>query len=106
LGLFAVAVGLVLGSFFSSQQEMSAWMALLLVIFVGAMLVDALELQLPASLQAMIPWVPSVALVDVMRISFLKDVPWAEVWTNLGRVLSVSVLLYALVVWKVRQGER
>ncbi|MGD9099746.1 MAG: ABC transporter permease, partial [Anaerolineae bacterium] len=106
MGLFAVAVGLVLGSFFSSQQEVSGWMALLVVIFVGAMLVEALELQLPASLQAMIPWVPSVALVDIMRISFLKDVSWTEVWTNLGRVMGISALLYAIVVWKVRRADR
>ncbi len=105
-GLFAVAAGLVLGSFFDSPQETTGWVAALIVLFVGAMFVDAMELQSSPFVQAMIPWAPSVALVDVLRFSFLQSAPWGEVWANLGRVTGVSLLLYAVVVWRVRRSDR
>ena len=58
------------------------------------------------SFVAMIPWVPCVALVDVLRFSFLERAPWGEVWANLGRVAGVSLVLYAVVVYRVRRSDR
>ena len=106
IGLFAVATGLVLGSFFHSQQETISWVTALIVLFVGAMFADSMGLQSSAFVQGMIPWIPSVALVDVLRCSFLEHAPWGEVWANLGRVAGVSLVLYAVVVYRVRRSDR
>ncbi|MFX1355600.1 MAG: hypothetical protein ACFFGP_16720, partial [Promethearchaeota archaeon] len=72
----------------------------------GAMFVDMVGLQLPAFIQALIPWVPSVALAEVFRFSFSESAPWAQVWSNLGIVLGASLLVYAVVVWKVSRSDR
>ena len=53
-----------------------------------------------------VAWVPSVALAEIIRFVFLENVPWGETLANLGSVIGISLLLYAVVVWKVRQSDR
>jgi ABC-2 type transport system permease protein len=105
-GLFAVALGLTLGSFFESHNEMSAWLMLLITILIGSIFVDVLDITVPAPIQALVPWSPSVALVNIQRYAFLRHVAWAEAWASLGRVAGYSLLLYAVVVYKVRRADR
>jgi ABC-2 type transport system permease protein len=105
-GLFAVGVGLVLGSFFESQQEVTGWTALLLVLLTGSTFVVALQLQVPALVQTILPWVPSVALAELFRSVFVEHTAWGELWSKLGAVLLISALLYAIVIWQVRRSDR
>lgn len=106
IGLFSVAVGLVLGSFFERQQDITGWMTALLVVIVGSMFIDMVELHVPAFLRAILPWVPSVAMADVFRFAFSEHAPLAQVWMNLGSVLAISLLLFAGVAWKIRRFDR
>jgi ABC-2 type transport system permease protein len=106
IGVFGVGVGLVLGSFFERQQDLAGLTMLLLVVFIGALFVNMLDVDIPAVVQAIIPWVPSVALAEIIRFVFLESTPWVQVWTNLGSVLGISLLLYGVVVWKVRRSDR
>jgi len=105
-GLFAVAAGLALGSFFESAQEITGWMGLAIVLLTGAMLVHLLPVELPAWMEALLPWVPSVALVEVYRLAMVQEVSSAPLWANVGRVVAISALLYALVVRRVRRTDR
>jgi ABC-2 type transport system permease protein len=105
-GLFAVAVGLVLGSFFERQQDVVGPMMLLIVIFVASIFVDMVELELPTFIRVILPWVPSVALAEVIRFVFLESIPWPEIGMDLGSVLGISAFLYAIVVWQVRRSDR
>ena len=41
--------------------------------------------------------------VEALRI---EAVPWGQVLANLGGVLAISTLLYAVVVRKVRRSDR
>ena len=106
--LFAlsVAVGLMLGSFFEKQQDIFGWITVLLLLLVGAMLVKILSMELPAWVESILPWVPSVALAEICRAAFAEVFPAQEVWTNLAIVLVVSLPLYGLVIWKVRRSDR
>ena len=105
-GFFSVALGLVLGSFFERQQDMIGWMSILILLMVGSMLVKTLGLELPAFLQSLLLWMPSVALAEICRAAYSEIVPVARMWNNLGIVLMVSLPLYALVIWKVRRSDR
>ncbi len=105
-GIFSVAVGLVLGSFYEKQQDMVGWMMALLLLLVGAILVNMLGMELPALVESILPWVPSVALAEVCRAAFSETVSATRVWANLSIVLAVSLPLYALVIWKVRRSDR
>jgi ABC-2 type transport system permease protein len=106
IGMFSVGVGLVLGSFFERQQDVVGLTMLLLVVFIGALFVNMLGLDVPTAVQTVLPWVPSVALAQIIRFVFLESVPWSEIWLNLGSLAVISFLLYAVVVWKVRQLDR
>ncbi|MBL7065916.1 MAG: hypothetical protein ISS49_17200 [Anaerolineae bacterium] len=46
------------------------------------------------------------SLQKVIRFVCLENVPWGQVLVNLGSVLGVSLLLYGVVVWKVRRSDR
>ncbi len=105
-GAFGVAVGLVLGSFFERQQEVIGLTMLLILIFIGAMFVYMVNVQVPSFVEAIIPWVPSVTLAKIIFASFLENVQWTEIFRDLGSVLAFSALLYALVIWKVRRSDR
>ena len=106
IGVFSVGVGLSLGSFFERQQDVVGLTMLLIVVFIGALFANMLNLDLPTVVQAMLRWVPSVALAEIIRFVFLQNVSWGLVLTNLGGVMGISILLYALVVWKVRRWDR
>ncbi|MCP4426418.1 MAG: ABC transporter permease, partial [Chloroflexi bacterium] len=106
IGVFSVGLGLVLGSFFERQQDVVGLTMLLLVVFIGTLFIDMLYLDIPTAVQAMIPWVPSVALGEIIRFVFLENVPWVQVWSKLGSVLGIAMLLYAVVVWQVRRSDR
>ena len=101
-----MGVGLVLGSFFERQQDVIGLIMLLLVIFIGALFGNMLDLEIPGFVQAILPWIPSVALVEIIRFVFQESVPWGRTLVNLSSVLGISILLYAVVVWKVRQLDR
>jgi len=105
-GLFCVALGLVLGSFFEHQQEIAGLTMVLIVVFVGAMFIDAMDLEISAFIQAVVPWVPSVALSNILQFSYLESAPWVQLWPSVGSLLGFSFLLYTLVVWKVRREDR
>jgi ABC-2 type transport system permease protein len=105
-GIFSVAVGLLLGSFYEKQQDMVGWMTAILLLLVGAIVVKMLGVELPVLVESILPWVPSVALAEIYRAAFSETVPVTRVLTDLLIVLSVSLPLYALVIWKVRRSDR
>lgn len=105
-GLFTVALGLLLGSNFDRQQEVTGWTMLILVIVVGTIFIDMTELQIPEILRVIISWAPSVKLAEILRASYLEHVDWGEISMGLGSVVLASLLLYGVVVWKVRQSDK
>jgi ABC-2 type transport system permease protein len=105
-GIFSVAVGLVLGSFYEKPQDVTGWTTILLVVFVGAVFVKMIGLELPSLVKGGLPWVPSVALADIFRMALAENVSTMQLWTDVGVVMLVSALLYALVVWQVRRSDR
>jgi ABC-2 type transport system permease protein len=105
-GVLSVAVGLVLGSFYDRQQDMVGPMMVLIVLLLGGLVAGLPGVDLPALVERVLPWVPSVALAEMCRAAFLESVPATRVLTNLGLVLAISLPLYALVIWKVRRSDR
>jgi ABC-2 type transport system permease protein len=106
IGLFSVGVGLVLGSFFKRQQDVVGLTMLLIVVVIGTLFVYMLGLDIPMAVQATLPWVPSVALAEIIQFVFLENIPWEKALVKLGSVLAISALLYAVVVLRVRRSDR
>jgi ABC-type transport system involved in multi-copper enzyme maturation permease subunit len=105
-GIFSVAMGLALGSFYEKPQNIAGWMMALLLLLVGATLVKMLGIELPTLVESILPWVPSVALAEICRAAYSETFSATRILTDLGIVLAVSLPLYALVIWKVRRLDR
>jgi len=105
-GVFSVAMGLVLGSYFEKQQDVVGWETVILLFLVGSVLVDILGMELPALVESILPWIPSVALAEICRAAFSEKVLTTQMLANLGIILAISLLLYALVIWKVKRSDR
>lgn len=105
-GIFSVAVGLVLGSLFNRHQDMVGGMTAIILLLVGAVLVKTLGVELPRIVSSILPWIPSVALAEIYRSALVEVVSGTQVWTSFGIVLSISVILYVVVIFILRRSDR
>jgi ABC-2 type transport system permease protein len=94
-GLFSVAVGLMLGSFFEKQQDIMGLMIAILLFLVGALLLKMLGMELPAVFDQVLPWIPSVAIAEICRAAFAHVIQIKPVMINVG-----------IVLWKVNRSDR
>jgi ABC-2 type transport system permease protein len=105
--LFAVAVGLLLGTMFDNPQQMGLWMSLiLLVLLVPVFLSMTMSYDWPEVLRFLFPRVPTSALAAVIRFSLAGSVPFDRVISNLAIVVGSGLVLLAVVVWLVRRMDR
>ena len=105
--VFAVAVGLLMGILSENPTTINLWMGLLLLLLVVPMLlVELASAKLPALVQAILPWTPSVAMAKLVGFSMVGAVPAADIWSNAGILAVESLVVYALVVWRVRRSDR
>jgi ABC-type Na+ efflux pump permease subunit len=105
--LFSVAVGLLMGTLFDNPQNLNLGMgAILMILMVPMLLVNFMGTNWPAIINVILPWIPSVALAHVIRISFSGSAPLAPILSNLGIVVGGALLILAIVVWRVRQLDR
>jgi ABC-2 type transport system permease protein len=105
-GLLSIALGLIMGTFFESQQEVTGWTSAIIVFLLGAILVGMMDLDIPSWIQSIIPWVPSVTLSDLFRASFSESASIPDFWVKLSSVLGVCLLLYGAAIWKLRRSDR
>ncbi len=105
-GLFAVALGLVLGSFFDKQQDIAGWMAAVLLFLVAVMFVPMLGLAMPKTMASILAFVPSSALADICRAAFSEHFAAGRIIADIASVVAISLVLYALVIWRVQRSDR
>lgn len=102
--LFAVAVGLLLGAVCETPTTLSLWIGLLLLLLVTPTLLIRLpNAHLPEIVQLILPWVPSVAMSKLAGSAMVGSVPAGSVWPHVGILVVESLILYAVVGWRVRQ---
>jgi ABC-2 type transport system permease protein len=103
--LLAVGVGLLMGTLFETAQQMGAWM----IIPIGALMAPimlAMLGSLPPILEALLPWLPTVALANLFLLSFSGSATLAQALPDLALVLAWTLPLYAAVIWIVRGSDR
>ena len=102
----AVAAGLLVGILFENPATVNLWVALLVMLLLVPMLLAKLSTKLPEVVRAIVPWMPSVAISNLVGFSMVGAVPATSVWLNAGILAVESLVLYALVVWRVRRSDR
>jgi ABC-2 type transport system permease protein len=105
--LFAVAVGLLLGTVVEDQQSLNLVLGFVFVFLIfPAFLVNAMGPNWPEWVRIILPWIPTVALSNLLRISFSDTLEIGEIIGGLVLVLVSAAALYALVTWRMSQLER
>lgn len=105
--VFAVAAGLLLGVLSENPTTVNLWIALLfMLLLVPTILAELANAKLPAVVQSILPWMPSVAMAKLVGFSMAGTVPAVDIWSNAGILAAESLVFYALVVWRVRQSDR
>lgn len=105
--LFAVGVGLLLGTIFENPGTMNLWVSLVILVLIASMFLEEfVRSSWPLIIQTLIPWLPTVAMLNVIRISFSDMTPLNLLLPSLGVILGASICLLILVVWKVRRMDR
>jgi ABC-type Na+ efflux pump permease subunit len=105
IGLFSIGLALALGSFLKTPQKMMVWMAPV-ALFLIVPMVFADMVNLNPSLRVIFSYVPTTALMKIIRFSMSSSVPVGDLLTNLAVGLAGIALVYAVVVWMVRQSDR
>jgi len=103
--VFAIGLGLALGSFIPSSQQLTLW-GILLSVFLVTPALFALEPLLAEGLRTVLSWLPTVALVKLFQFSFSAGVTATQLWTHLAIALGWTAVIYALVIWKIRRSDR
>jgi ABC-2 type transport system permease protein len=103
--LFTIALGLLLGSVFETRQQISALTFLMfqpLLLPVGLSLIGDL---FPESVNAVLNWIPTVALAEVFRLSAQGSAPLSQYGPKLAFVTASAVAVLAAVAWVVRRSD-
>ncbi len=101
--LFAVALGLLVGSVIESQAQLQLWAWVLLVPLMLPIFLVLLEGLLPSPLIAVMKWIPTVALAKSYRAACAG---LDQIGPELALVAGSTVLVLAAVVWVVRRSDR
>jgi hypothetical protein len=94
-----------MGSLFETAQQVGAWMILPIAALMAPILLAMLG-NLPAILESLLPWLPTIALGKLFLLSFSGSTTLARVLPDLALVLAWTLPLYAAVIWIVRRSDR
>ncbi len=79
---------------------------ILLILIMPVFLAQTMGVSLPPLFSAIIPWLPSVAMSKLVKLSFSNVLPLDQVLINAGIMVGFAVLLLAAAVWRVRRMDR
>jgi ABC-type Na+ efflux pump permease subunit len=104
--LLAVAIGLLLGVTLQVIQSLRMWVITVIVpFFVLPVAVSFMAMDLPPAVNAAVRWFPSVGLSRLFIMSMTDSAPFAEWGPDIALVVGPTVLILALVAWRVNKGE-
>ena len=104
---FTAAIGLLVGILFDHQGTMNLWLGLILIVLImPVFLQQTIGGRLPQAIAAILPWLPSTAMAELVQISLTNSIMLDQVVLNLGIMLGFAALLLAVVVWRVKRLDR
>ena len=103
--LFAVGLGLLVGSFMTTMKQIGIWV-LFLMLFLVVPPLFFMEPNLKAGIRIFLTWFPSSALSSLLRFSCTTPAAFSQVLPNLVIVIASILLVLGLVVWKVKRSDR
>jgi ABC-2 type transport system permease protein len=104
--LFAVALGLLLGSVVGAAPVLPVWSMVALTAFLLPIFLAPMRELLPAAVAAVLDWIPTVTLARLLRASFSRELAAGAVGVALLVVAACTAAVLAGVAWVVRRSDR
>jgi ABC-2 type transport system permease protein len=104
--LFAVSVGLLLGSLVEARQVLPIWSMVALTVLMLPLFLAIMKDLLPPVLGDIMYWIPTVTLSRVLRGSFSRDLAPMAFSLELLVVAACTVVIMGGVAWAVRRSDR
>jgi len=105
--IFAVSLWLFIGTLFDNPASMNMWSGLLVAVLIVPMFLSTtFGANFPPIIQAVLPWLPTVAITNLIRLSLAEGIFPLLTLLNLGILTGFTLLLLALVVWRLRRLDR
>jgi ABC-2 type transport system permease protein len=104
--LFAVALGLVLGTLIDTRQQLMLYAWILIAPLMLPPFLSLMEDLLPAWLIAVFHWIPTVAMFRLLLVSFSNQAEFGLYGSRLALLLVSAILTLAVVAWLVRRMDR
>ncbi len=103
---FTVALGLLLGTLIPTRQQLMLWAWFILLPLFLPMFLVLLEELVPVWLVNILKWTPSAALLNILRVAFSYDAPFALYAPMVAVLLGFSAVLWGVVVWRLQRADR
>jgi ABC-2 type transport system permease protein len=104
--LFAVSLGLLLGSVVGAKPVLPIWSMMALILFLLPLFLAPMKDLLPAAANTILAWVPTVTLARVLRAAFCRDLAATAFSLELLVVVACTALVLGGVAWTVRRADR
>ena len=105
IALLGIGVALLLGGLIQSTQQLSLWGVFIVVIFlIPTMFVN--EPFLASWLKSILVWFPTTAIAKLIQFSLSSGAPLDQLALNVGIAFAGIILVYTLLVWRVRRSDR
>jgi len=106
-GLMAVMIGLLFGVFIENQGTTNLFSGLILIILLALPLVEQFAVdRTPSILMNIIHWLPSTAIGRLLRLSMTTETSMSSVAPDLLVIAGFTLILFFLVVWRLRRSDR
>jgi ABC-2 type transport system permease protein len=104
--LFAVSLGLLLGSLVGARSVLPIWSMMVLTVLLLPLFLTIMKDLLPSAVGAILTWIPTATLARVLRGSFTKDLAAMAFSLELLVVAACTALILGGVAWTVRRSDR
>ena len=104
--LFAVSLGLLLGTALENRQQLILWGWVLLVPLMLPMMLSLLDDLLPEIWLRIFDWVPTVVMFKLFRACFTNQADWITWLSKSGYLLLWAGGILLVVGWLIRRQDR
>jgi hypothetical protein len=104
---FTVMVGLLVGVISDNPTTVGMWGAILILGLIGVTVVGGfIDLNLPPLIQTLLDYLPTAAMAELLGFSLAGEFPIAQMWANSVALLIATLIVFSLLVWRLRLTDR
>jgi ABC-2 type transport system permease protein len=104
--LFNTALGLLIGSFIETRQQLTIWGMVLINILLIPAFLEIMDDIFPSIVITLFQWHPAVALTHALRLTYTETFDLGAYLPRIGLLVLYTILTVGLIVWKLRRDER